>query len=293
MKNHIFIINPEAGKKQGPNLKGYIKRNYSNAIILLTQYSNHASELAQKYAAPDTILYAVGGDGTLNEVVNGVIASDYAMETMIASVPFGSGNDFIKGLTDIKDPMLLLEKYKRKKTKLIDVGLINGKSFVNISSVGFDAEIVLNAKKYKQLPLISAQLAYLISVFTTLLQLKEYKVTVSIDDGQETETGILFLTMANGTYYGGGMKAAPNAIIDDGLLDFCLVDKVKRREVPFLLPQFIKGKHEHLKMIHMSRGKTMTITSSKPLPLNLDGEVILSKQIQITLKNRAIRVLIP
>lgn len=293
MKNHIFIINPEAGKKQGPSLKGYIKRNYSNALILLTQYPNHASELAQKYAAPDTILYAVGGDGTLNEVVNGVIASDYAMETTIASVPFGSGNDFIKGLTDIKAPLILLEKYKRQKTKLIDVGLINGKSFVNISSVGFDAEIVLHAKKYKNLPLISPQLAYFISVFTTLLQLKEYRITVSIDGGKEKETGILFLTMANGTYYGGGMKAAPNAVIDDGLLDFCLVDKVKRREVPYLLPLFIKGKHEDLKMIHMFRGKTMTITSSKPLPLNLDGEVLLSKQIQIALKNKAIKVLIP
>lgn len=293
MKKHIFIINPTAGKRKGLELSSYINKKFSSPLILTTEYPGHASELSKLHCAPDTVIYSVGGDGTLNEVINGVMSSDYKNDVVIANVPCGSGNDFIKGFTSEKDPYKLLDKYLDQRVKSIDVGTINNRHFVNISSIGFDAEIVLGAKKYKLLPMISAELAYIISVFTTLIKLKDYSVNVSIDDGKVQKLNVLFITMANGNYYGGGMNAAPSAIIDDGLFDFCIVDAIKRRQVPFLLPKFIKGKHENLKVLNVIRGSKMTITSNNELPLNIDGEVLLSKNIDITINEKALKILTP
>lgn len=293
MKKHIFIINPQAGKKKGLELVSHIKENFPEAIILTTAYPSHATELAKKHAAPNTILYSVGGDGTLNEVINGVMVSDFSKDVIVANVPCGSGNDFIKSFTTEKDLYKILDNYKQEKIKSIDVGKINGRFFINISSVGFDAEIVIGAKKYKQIPLISAELSYIISVFATLVHLKSYGVTIQIDDGITKKQNVLFITMANGKYYGGGMNAAPNALLDDGLFDFCIVDQIKRRQVPSLLPKFIKGKHETIKVLKSIRGRKMTLTSQKPIPLNLDGEVVLSDFIEISLEEKAIQILIP
>ncbi len=293
MKKHVFIINPEAGKKKASELIGYIEENFLNAVIIKTEYANHATELAKTYASPDTIIYSVGGDGTLNEVVNGVLLSKFAKDTFIASVPCGSGNDFIKSFTTIKNPVSLLEKYKKQKTKTIDVGYINGRSFINISSIGFDAEIVVGAKKYKKIPLINGGLAYLISVFATIMKLKAYSVKVSIDGKETYDKKALFIIMANGKYYGGGMKAAPKAELDDGLFEFCIVDKIPRRRVPILLPKFMKGKHETLKEIKTIRGKKITISSKKPLPLNIDGEVELSDHVEVYIQKEGINLLVP
>lgn len=293
MYKHIFIINPEAGKKKALDLSDYIYENFEEALIVETEYPGHASEIAKEYAGPNNILYSVGGDGTLNEVINGVMESEYSEVTTVADVPCGSGNDFIKCFTNIKDPVTLLEHYKRLRMKTVDVGVINGRSFVNISSVGFDAEIVLGAKKFKRLPLISAEFAYIISVFATLIKLKDYKIKLSIDGEKPRDISVLFVTMANGNYYGGGMKAAPNAIINDGLFNFCLVDKITRREVPFLLPKFIKGKHEHLKPVHIIQGKKLIITSDQPLPINMDGEIALSDHVQVEIIPNALKFLVP
>jgi len=293
MKKHIFIINPTAGKQKGLELVNHIKSKFPDPIILTTKYPGHATELAKEYATTDAIIYSVGGDGTLNEVINGIMASEYASEVIFANVPCGSGNDFIKGFTNEKDPYKLLDNYLVHNIKVIDVGVINGRNFINISSAGFDAEIVLGAKKFKQLPFVSAGLAYIISVFATLINLKGYSVTIQIDEEKPQKTNVLFIIMANGRYYGGGMKAAPNAILDDGLFDFCIVDQIKRREVPFLLPRFMKGKHENLKVLKTIQGHKMTIKSETPLPLNIDGEVLLSDSINITIKKKVLKFLLP
>lgn len=293
MKRHVFIINPVAGKGKGPELKSVIEQLYNTPIILLTRFQDHARELAEEYASADTVIYSVGGDGTLNEVINGVMRSPYWEQVIVAHVPCGSGNDFIKGMTEIKDPVALLEKYKSGKYKAIDVGVVNERYFINIASVGFDAEIVLGAKKFKRIPFLNAELAYILSVFSTLVHLKDYAFWVSIDEQSEEMVNVLFLTMANGNYYGGGMKAAPKAKLDDGHLDFCFIDQVKRREVPFLLPKFIKGKHEKLKVVHHLKGKTMEIRSKKLLPLNMDGEVVMTKHVQVRIKEKCLNVLLP
>ena len=116
---------------------------------------------------------------------------------------------------------------------------------------------------------------------------------IRIDDDEVFETNVLFLTMANGMYYGGGMMAAPDALVDDGLFDFCMVDKIKRREVPFLLPKFMKGDHEKLKVVHTIKGKKMIIDSDKPLPVNIDGELLLSDHVEVEIKEGTLNFMVP
>ena len=293
MKKHVFIINPKAGKGKGLELIGRIRENFKTPIILRTCYPGHATELASEYAQPDTIIYSIGGDGTLNEVINGVASSEHALETAVAVVPYGSGNDFLKELTDIKDPVKLLERYRAQKEKSIDLGMINGRYFIGVASVGFDATVTYNARKYKRLPLIGGELSYLISVFMTIIRLKSYVVLLGIDGNQPIRKRMLFTTMANGCHYGGGMKPAPNALIDDGMLDFCVVDKAPRWKVLLLLPKYIRGKHASFKEVNMYRGKSIVIKGTYPLPINIDGEVIWSKKIDVQVKETAIKILIP
>lgn len=293
MKNHIFIINPEAGKKKGVQLIEFINKNYKAPLILLTEYKGHATELAKTYASPDSIVYSIGGDGTLNEVINGVCQSDFYKDTIVAAVPCGSGNDFIKGITDIKDPIQLLIQYKEQKTKIIDLGKINDRYFVNIASIGFDAMVVHEAKKYKRIPLVNGELSYLISIFKSLIRLKDYPVSVNLDNKINIKKGILFITMANGCYYGGGMKPAPKALLDDGALDFSIIDRVSRKKVLILLPKFIKGKHETLEEVYVHKGKKLEVISEQALPINIDGEILWIERVYAQIEERALTILVP
>lgn len=293
MKRHVFIINPEAGKKKGLHLKDYIEEIYDDPLILVTKYKGHATELSKSYSSPDTIIYSLGGDGTLNEVINGVLQSKYHDETIVAAVPCGSGNDFIKGITHIKDPAHILKLYLKQKMKEIDLGNINGRYFTNIASIGFDAMVVHEAKKFKRIPMISGELSYLISIFKCLIRLKDYPVEFQLDEQGIIEKRILFITMANGCYYGGGMQPAPKALIDDGQLDFGVIDKVSRKKALVLLPKFIKGKHESLDEVFVYIGKKLVVKSKQDLPVNIDGEIIWSDNISAQIKEKALKILLP
>ncbi|PKM51684.1 MAG: diacylglycerol kinase [Firmicutes bacterium HGW-Firmicutes-7] len=293
MKRHVFIINPEAGKKKGITLKDYIEESYNNPLILVTSYKGHATKLAKTYARPDTVIYSLGGDGTLNEIINGVLQSEYYHETIVAVVPCGSGNDFIKGITNIKDPVELLKRYQKQKVKVIDLGKINSRYFTNIASIGFDALVVHEAKKYKRIPMVSGEFSYLISIFINLIRLKDYLVSVSVDNQRIIRKRILFITMANGRYYGGGMQPAPKASLDDGQLDFGIIDKVSRMKALILLPRFIKGKHESLDEVSVYRGTKLKIKSEQALPINIDGEIIWSDNIAVEIEKKALKILVP
>ncbi|WZL80529.1 diacylglycerol kinase family lipid kinase [Vallitaleaceae bacterium 9-2] len=292
MKKHVFIVNTKAGKGKAKELLPYIEELFENPQIHQTQYLGHAIELAKENAGPDTIIYSLGGDGTLNEVVHGVMLSQYSKETIVGIIPCGSGNDFIKSITSIRDPKVLLDQYREGNRRTIDVGVLNGRHYINIASVGFDAEIVHNAKKYKRLPMFSAELAYLISVFATILKLKVYPVNIQVDGKALKQKEVLLISLANAKYYGGGMKPSPKAVFDDGYLDFCVIERVSKIRVPFLLPKYIHGTHEKIKQVQMYRGKSLTIKSQDSLPINIDGEIIWNDQLDVTIKENALTILV-
>ena len=292
MKKYVFILNPKAGKGQAMTLVPYIQELFENPVILESKYLGHAIELAQQNAGPNTIIYSLGGDGTLNEIVHGIMLSKYSQDTIVGILPCGSGNDFIKSITSVKDPKRLLTQYREGNRRTIDVGILNGRHFINIASVGFDAEVVYNAKKYKRIPMFNAELAYLISVLATIAKLKAYPVNVTIDGQKIDQEEVLLISLANAKYYGGGMKPSPRAQFDDGYLDFCVIKKIKKLMVPFLLPKYIRGTHENIKQVHLYQGKKMTISSIDSLPINIDGEIIWSDRLDISIKEKALTILV-
>ena len=273
---HFFIVNPVAGKgkamKLVPDIIEQCKARNYNYNIVDTGYPGHATEIAKQ--ASDTKacrIYSVGGDGTLNEVLNGIAGSS----SVLGVIPCGSGNDFIKSIIGSTIPDNILTATIEGKEKLIDYASVNNKYFVNISSVGFDAEVAYQTGHFKKLPLISGKMAYILGILTTILICKNHHMELKLDN--ETISGKSLLIAAGiGKYYGGGIFALPDAEIDDGLFDICHVDAMSRFKILRLFPQYMKGLHGNIKGVHLFKSKRVEIRSENPIPLNRDGEIILT-----------------
>ena len=288
---HVFIINPVAGHGKALKFIHQIRNFFTGKnikyIIKLTKYAGHATEIAKKYAALGANrIYSVGGDGTLNETVNGIIGSN----SSLGILPGGTGNDFLKSITDNKDD--ILNRTILGPTHKIDVGKVNDRYFLNISSVGFDAQVAYTTNRIKKFPLMNGSFAYIAGVFLTLLKNKDYLLDLTIDDKNFTNATIL-ITVSNGIYYGGGMKPSPNALIDDGFFDVCLINKKNTFQIIKFLPKFIKGEHNNIGGVSFYRCKTLKIKNDYPVPLNIDGEVSLSTNSSFEIIPKGINIIIP
>lgn len=290
---HIFIINPKAGKGKAlemiPIIQEYFKDKDEEFLIQVTNHPGHATEIARKYSAiEDCRIYSVGGDGTVNEVVNGIVGT----QSILGIIPAGSGNDFIRSLTSTYDIKDILVRTIKGEEKSIDLGKVNDKYFINISSIGFDADVVFNADKFKKVPGITGSMAYVFSIIYSVIKLKFCKITINIDE-RKMDPKILLAAIANGRFYGGGMLAAPDAKIDDGLFEVCIVSEASRFKILRLFPMYIKGKHGQLKEVQFFRGKKVKIESEQEFRLSIDGEIFSSCIVDFEIIENGIKVIIP
>ncbi|NLX64051.1 MAG: diacylglycerol kinase family lipid kinase [Clostridiaceae bacterium] len=293
---HVFIINPVAGKGRSLQMVEVIRRRFEDFIdsfkIYITERPGHATEIARNIAATgDAVrVYSVGGDGTLNEVVNG-IAGFHNVELGI--IPCGSGNDVARHLYSVLDPVKLIIELPLSASTVTDLGRLNEKYFINIASVGFDAEVTLNSRYFKRFPCVTGSMSYIWAVLATLIKCRKYKLKIKLDDKAPIEKELLLAIFANGSYYGGGMKAAPSAEMDDGKIDFYLIDSLPRRKILKFFPLFQRGEHESMKEVSLSKGTKATVESDEPFAVNIDGETSLETHITVELLPRYIKVLIP
>lgn len=291
----MFIVNPTAGKGNALEMLNKIHSRFQDFAqtyeIKVTEAVGHACALAKQATDNNDAvrIYAVGGDGTLNEVLNGMAGTN----AELGVIPCGSGNDAVRSLYKITDPIKLLEILPDSQSVRVDLGKFNEKYFINIASIGFDAEVVLTTQTFKRFPLISGSVAYILGVFTTLIKLKKYKLSFSINGNPKIEKKILMSIFANGTHYGGGMKSAPSAKIDDGILDFYLVDAMSRLKILKFFPAFIKGKHESFKEVTIIRGTGAFVESDLPFPINIDGEISMETKVAISLYPASVRIITP
>ena len=266
MKN-IYIVNPAAGHGKAKRIADELMNNQADTDfeVLMTGGAGDATEIARRYAGGGYRVYSVGGDGTINEVINGAIGG----KSRVGIIPAGSGNDLIRSVDDTSGE------------RDIDVGTVNGRYFANIASIGFDADVAHNAKRFKKWPLLGG-LSYYISIFYTLIKKKPLKVSIEIDGevGEPMVRELLLMAVANGKYYGGGIKIAPSAKIDDGLLDVCIIDNLSRLKILTLLPRLFAGTHEKLKQVQFVSAKTVKILRDEPSTLSIDGEIICLKDIE-------------
>lgn len=273
----VFIVNPTAGKKR--NLQAVLSliedfaSSHSNAKVILTKARQDATNLAKTIAesGEKVRIIACGGDGTLNEVLNGIVGYD---NVELGCIPAGSGNDFIKSF-GTKENFLDLKAQVNGNSKRIDIIKANDRYAINICSIGLDAKIGANMIRFKRIPLITGALAYNLSIFYSLFSKISTDITIKIDDYKEISGEFLFALAANGRYYGGSYMGAPMAVYDDGLLDFVLIKTVSRLKVVEFLDRYNKGTHIELDYVSGFRGKKMVVTAnSRKAYLNADGECV-------------------
>lgn len=298
---HLFIVNPAAGKGISLKLIPEIKRIFADKgddfYIEITERPGHASDIARRYSGKDNYrIYAVGGDGTLNEVLNGMAKTG----SSIAVIPSGSGNDFIRsisyrlgGTNNSMDELVgLLKRTIEGVEEELDLAAVNGKYFINISSIGFDAEVVYNTNKFKKLPAVTGSFAYVLGVLYSLINNKSSYLQVDMD-GNRICMKSLLIAVANGKYYGGGMMPAPSAVLNDGNLDICLIGSKSRFAIFTLFPKFIKGQHGVIKGISFHRAKKVEVSCDRELSINIDGEVEKVRRAVFEIIPKGIKIVIP
>lgn len=289
----LFIANPVAGKgkvlKIVPkiiNVMSHIDNVEYNVIY--SERAGHATEIAAAGVKDGyDIIFAVGGDGTVNEVVNGLVNSSSAL----GIIPGGSGNDFARSLNISGDIEEIIKGSICGDRKDVDIGLVNGRYFVNISSVGFDADVTLSAKKARRF-FLSGSVAYIAGLIITIFFRKPSKVRIKLN-GMEIRRVILLTVVANGKFYGGGMLPAPDAVVDDGLFDICVIDNLSKIKLFALFPKYIKGTHGELKEVTFYKGQHVEIDSEEPISINIDGEISKGNKLDFKILKKALTVAVP
>jgi YegS/Rv2252/BmrU family lipid kinase len=253
--------------------------------IYITEKPGHAQEIAETYKKSCDIIVGVGGDGTIHEIVNGMMGGTAAL----AVLPAGSGNDFIKMLNLPKNIHQAIGVIKKNNRKRIDIGKIGDLYFPNGVGLGFDAWVVRESLNVKRL---RGFLIYLYSVMRALFAYKNSQITLSVNNISE-QRDVFLMAVGNGQAMGGGFFLTPQASIDDGQLDICLIRGLKKWEVFLHLPKAIKGKHIHLKQVQMLRSDHLKIISDVGIAVHADGELLGMnlKEIEISILPSALEVI--
>lgn len=292
---HLFIINPVAGKGHAnsyiPAIHNYFKGNTDEYHIEITNNPGHARDIAEWYAQKgDYRMYATGGDGTLNEVLNGMAGSNCSLGIL----PAGSGNDFIKSIYKSRDYKDILEKTINGEPVSIDCGLINGRYFINIMSVGLDAEVAYYSAKINHKLHVAGMVSYLLGIAAALIKGKiRFPVKIIFNDSETIETNIALTACTNGKYYGGGFIPVPTTEYNDGILDVCFVEAKSLPAILYLIPKYMKGTHTEMKGVNFRKIERMRIESEEELKINIEGELIFANSVDIEIKKGFINFIIP
>ncbi len=263
-----FIANPTAGRGRTRALVESFARGLSGESELLwTQGPGHAADLARSAAANSRVICAVGGDGTVSEVVNGLMPSPVPMVV----VPTGSGNDFASLLNCPRTPHELERVLTDGMGVRFDVIDCGDRYCANSIGIGFEALVTyhsLSIRNMRGLPL------YLFAVFKALRTPGSIRYRIDVD-GREAGAGeYLLISVGNGPRAGGGFYLNPSATPTDGLIDVCAARKMSRAKLLAILPRAIKGGHVTARGIEMYRGASVSVSSDTPFPIHIDGEYL-------------------
>lgn len=286
---HIFIVNPISGSGNYRNViewvDAYFSNNKDKYEIHVTQYPGHAKEIASLYDK-NTVLYAVGGDGTAHEVLNGMNS-----EAQLAIIPSGTGNDFYRMISKNKDLKAVLEETIKGTSQKIDIGKTGDTLFLNCLNLGIDARINLNVNNARK-SIIPRKLSYAIHALIEVL--RKYAQKIEVDyDGTVVITNALLASFMNGKWYGGGFMSGPFAELSDGLLEMSLVEDMPRWKIFTVLPKYFLGKHTDLAVVTYKRVRKVSVKSSELIVMGVDGEVFEGYSVDIEILPSALNLRIP
>lgn len=289
---HIFIINPTAGKTDSRQkiydmAESLRQKHGLDVQCILTKKQGHATELAKKLCETDEALrfYACGGDGTVNEVANGIIGYDNAAMTVI---PVGTGNDFLKNFGDDMEKFRDAENLWDGPQFPMDAIDVNGRVALTIACSGIDARVARDVHKYSESPLLDGKGSYIYSLAVNFL-FKGIGThwTITLDD-VTTEGDWSLVSVCNGRYYGGGFMPVAEARMDDGVLNTLVVREVNRRTFLKFVGPYSRGEYAKFpEYAHCSCPKVVHIHSEKPdIVTCLDGESVVNSDVTIKLHDK-------
>lgn len=272
------IMNPMANNGRAGGLAADITRwgqAYSEFSVVTTKERGHAQQLAREAALAGTeLVVAGGGDGTVHEVVNGLIAAQ-CPGVKLGIIPLGSGNDLAYALGIPLDPETAVSRLSNGRTRAIDLTRITdqqGRSCVvdNNIGIGFDAMVVVRTEAMRRL---HGFLKYLTAVLQCIAFYYDTPYLEMDFDGELVAQKVLFLAMGIGIRSGGGFLLTPDARLDDNLIDSCLVNPINRLTMLNMLGQAIKGTHITSRHVTMRQNKQIIVKSESPMPIHVDGEL--------------------
>jgi diacylglycerol kinase (ATP) len=284
-KTYKIILNPTAGNGNGlkslPQLEALLNQNKVNYQLTRTEGIGHGIELTrQSVQGGFDAIVAVGGDGTVNEVVNGLMQSKHDGLSIppLGVLCVGRGNDFAGSVGIPEDLAGGLQALLVDNRRIVDIGRVSGgmvpegRYFCNCVGVGFDAITTIEVHK---LPRWGGYLAFMAAVLKTVFLYNKAPMATIDFDGKTITQRSLLISIMNGRRLGGGFIMAPNSLPDDGLFDLCIAEQMSSFEVIKMIPHFTKGDQATQPTIKTGQASRITITSQDgPLPAQTDGEII-------------------
>jgi len=291
-KKIVFIVNPKAGIS--PKSKVVIELLAGNIIpssrfipeVIFTERPGHATEIAANAIANGAdIIVASGGDGTVNEVASALVDTDIPMGIL----PAGSGNGLARCLGISMSYALALRTIIRGNTKLMDVATVNDKLYTSIAGIGFDAFV---AQKFAESS-IRGMISYMQIILNEFSSYKPLTYNLTID-GEEFEKQALMIVFANSNQFGFNTKIAPDAKVDDGYLDICVVKKMPVTQLLNVGYNTMRGTLGNTGFAEYFRGKEISISNIHDPLMNIDGEPkIMNSPVSIKIKPLCLRVIVP
>lgn len=285
-----IVLNPTSGRGRGSTarlkIEDFARARSLDWTIFETPARGAATQIAKECATEFGLIAAAGGDGTVSEVMRGVLGSDAIMGVL----PCGTGNDFARhiGLGASLDRSLdcLLDGME----SVIDVGMVGDQPFLNVVACGFDSEVGLRINNgYRW---AKGTTAYVLAVLQTLASYKASEMEIVVD-GQTHRLKSMLCAVANASQYGGGMKVAPQADLMDGFLDVVVVKEMSRLSFLRQFPHVFKGTHLTSDDVVCFRGQEIRISSERPLPILNDGDLSGTTPFTATIVKSALKVRMP
>lgn len=295
---HIFIINPASGKE---NATDFIKQKVNEISVehelYVTKAPGDAVQYIKTYCSSHTQpvrFYACGGDGTLNEVVNGAAEFDFAS---VGCIPCGSGNDYVKYYGG-KDNFLDIKAQILGSETPVDLIRVNDKYAVNAVHFGFDSCVANLITKLRRIPIIGGKNVYPFSVFIGLIIGMYHRCKVEVDQKCINPNGaILLCTITNGQYVGGSYRCAPRSRNDDGLLEVCLFKPVSHITFANTIKSYQRGTHldnpKFQSFIEYRRGKSVHIAAPKNFKFSMDGEIVQNNDFVVEIMPHQLKFIVP
>lgn len=295
-----FIVNPVSGNGRGAavwsRLEAVLKKRNIDYVVEKTARMGEANRLTVGMLTRSEVkvVVAVGGDGTVNEVINGIIEANVPCQ--FAHIAAGSGNDFARGHGLPVDPVDALDKIiSAKEGEAIDLLQVNDRIAVNAVGAGFDGQVAktTNHASYKKLfnQLRVGVLSYIISVIRVLFFYQPCTVSLTIDGVEDEIEGVWLIAIANIPNYGGGMLICPSAVANDDVAEVCVVSKVSRWGLLRAFPLIFSGAHVNHPAVRFYRGTNIKVHAAKPLVVHADGETVAETPISVRVLHKRLHVL--